>query len=234
MGVAFFDLDRTLIDRNSGLMFARFEHREGRISTTQFLRAGLWSLGYHLTLIDMWRAYEVALQHYRGTEAAEVDARTRRWFDAEVRGRLLRSAWESMQWHREQGHRIVLLSNTSNFQAQVATERWGLDDWIANHLLVDDEGLMVGSMERPMCYGEGKVTRSQRWLAEAGLEDAETWFYTDSYSDLPGLLAVTHPRVVNPDPRLRHYARSCGWACEDWLARGFVSADEQEASVRSA
>jgi len=43
-----------------------------------------------------------------------------------------------------------------------------------------------------------------------------SYFYTDSYSDLAMLEAVEGPRVVNPDPRLRRFARRRGWPVELW------------------
>ena len=45
-----------------------------------------------------------------------------------------------------------------------------------------------------------------------------SWFYTDSYTDLPMLERVAHRVAVNPDPRLRRTARSRGWPVEDWIA----------------
>jgi ribosome-binding factor A len=44
----------------------------------------------------------------------------------------------------------------------------------------------------------------------------EAIFYTDSYTDLPLLLAVAEPVVVNPDPRLRREARLRGWPVLRW------------------
>jgi len=47
---------------------------------------------------------------------------------------------------------------------------------------------------------------------------SRSYFYTDSYSDLPMLERVGHPRVINPDPRLRRRARVRGWEVETWRA----------------
>ena len=37
------------------------------------------------------------------------------------------------------------------------------------------------------------------------------YFYSDSRNDLPLLLKVDHPQVVNPDPVLREHAEKAGW-----------------------
>lgn len=215
--VAFFDLDRTLIDVNSGRLFAQYEFEKGRISARQLARALLWSLGYHLSLIDLPAAYAQALAHYRGVPESDIIARTAAWFDRDIVHRLLPQAREAMAWHRSQGHRLVILSNTSCWQADIAAQAWGFDDWLANHFGKDDQNRLTGEILSPMCYGRGKVEHAQQWLARHGgtLEDA--WFYTDSLSDAPGLYAVGHPVVVNPDPRLRRLAWREGWPVREWV-----------------
>jgi phosphoserine phosphatase len=45
---------------------------------------------------------------------------------------------------------------------------------------------------------------------------SESSFYTDSISDLPMLMRVGTPVVVNPDPRLARTARKRGWPVERW------------------
>jgi phosphoserine phosphatase len=39
----------------------------------------------------------------------------------------------------------------------------------------------------------------------------ESWFDSDSRSDLPLLSHVTYPVAVNPDPVLEAHARTKGW-----------------------
>jgi len=41
-----------------------------------------------------------------------------------------------------------------------------------------------------------------------------SYFYTDSISDMPMLQRVGCPVAVNPDFRLRRYARRQGWPVE--------------------
>ncbi len=214
--VAFFDLDRTLVAENTAQLFARWEHAAGRISRLQVARTMVWLVGYHFSVIDMEAAYAKALAHYVGTPAEVLAARTREWFDAEVAQRLLPEARAALDRHRAQGHRLVILSNTSNFQAEVAAERWGFDAWLANQIGADARGLLDGTVEAPLCHGEGKVVRARRWLAEHGGSLDDAWFYSDSLSDVPMLAAVGNPQVMNPDPRLAREAKRRGWPVSRW------------------
>ena len=62
-----------------------------------------------------------------------------------------------------------------------------------------------------MCYGEGKYHWARVYAEARGIDLARSYFYTDSYSDLPMLRRVGHPVIVNPDRRLRRLALQEGW-----------------------
>ena len=130
--VAFFDLDRTLIDANSGLLWAQHERRHGHISRGQMARAVFWTALYHLAAIDMETAVSRALDHYRGVDADDLDRRTRAWFEREVAGRLRPGALAAVEEHRRRGDALVILTNSSSFEARAAAERWRFDDFLAN------------------------------------------------------------------------------------------------------
>ncbi len=215
---AFFDLDRTLVRFNSAYLYARYERRMGRLSRLQLLRAGLWMGLYHLSLVDMARAYEQALQHYRGERSEHLAARTREWFEAEVGHHLLPGARAALDHHRGSGHPLVLLTASSCWLAEVSSRAWGLEHWIANVFPMDDDGCLTGAVSEPLCYGPGKTVLAERWAEQHGVDVGRSWFYSDSYSDVPMLERVAHPRVVNPDPRLRRHARRRGWPILDWSA----------------
>lgn len=216
--VAFFDLDRTLIAFNSALAYARWEHRAGRLSWARLAQSAAWMGLYHLSLVDLTRAFEAAVGFYRGVVSAELALRTREWFEAELEGALLPAALREIERHRAAGHRVVLLSSTSSYLCEVVVERWGFDDGLANRFVVDGEGRLTGEAVRPLCYGDGKLEHARDYARRVGATLGACWFYTDSYSDRAVLEVVGEPRVVNPDPRLRRLARRRGWPVADWAA----------------
>jgi HAD superfamily hydrolase (TIGR01490 family) len=213
---AFFDLDRTLLEINSGTAYAKFEYREGRITSWQLVQSMFWAILYHLSLLDLEKVYSKAIRHYRGVNAELLRQRTYHWFESEIAQRAQRGGLRALEQHREKGHRTVLLTNASSYISEIVTETYALDGWIANHFPVDTEGNLKGEFEAPLCYGEGKVIRAERYGAEHGLDLDLSYFYTDSLSDLPMLERVGHPFVVNPDPRLKRVAKREGWPILDW------------------
>jgi phosphoserine phosphatase len=91
-----------------------------------------------------------------------------------------------------------------------------MDTWLANVFPLDAEGKLTGGINRPLCYGEGKVLRSKKLAKTHHINLENSYFYTDSYSDLPMLQIVGHPFIINPDPRLKRTAREKKWPILDW------------------
>ncbi len=72
-------------------------------------------------------------------------------------------------------------------------------------------GKFTGKAIVPLCYGRGKLVHAERFAAAQGISLGDSYFYTDSITDMPMLERVGNPRVVSPDPRLRREARQRGW-----------------------
>lgn len=215
-GAAFFDLDRTLIEVNSGYLYAKSERQAGRISAQQFMVSSFYIMLYYFSLVDIEAAYRKAATYYKGVSEEELNERTREWFDAEVASLLLPGAKAALEAHRQAGQPLVLLTSSSSYVCERAVETWNLDDWLANHFGVNEDGLLTGEVQSPLCYGEGKVLYAEQWSEKHNIRLEDSYFYTDSYSDRSMLYRVGHPRVVNPDPRLKRLAQKESWPIHDW------------------
>ncbi len=154
---AFFDFDHTLIDVNSGLMFAKYERRQGRASLLILIRVAFWMLLYRLSIIDMQKAYRYALKHYKGDSDADMDQRARAWVSEELVTRLQPGARVALKYHREEDHPGVVLTTSSCYVARCAAEHFGLDEGIGNSFTLDQAGCLDGDFNEPLCYGAGKI-----------------------------------------------------------------------------
>ena len=215
---AFFDLDRTLSEVNSGLYYAYFEWRSGEISNLQLIKSFLWMTLYHFSLIDMEKAFDEAISHYEGLPEDELRQRTRDFFEEYVASTVQPGALDVLESHREQGHQLVLLTASSHYLSECIADALELDAILSNRFPTDDDNRLLGEFEEPFCYGQGKVTRAQDWASTTNIDLKRSYFYSDSLSDLPMFEAVDHPRIVNPDPRLLRLARTRGWPILDWSA----------------
>ena len=212
---AFFDLDRTILSVNSARLWISRERADGRVSRLKLLEGLGWLLGYSLGAVQMETALRRAVRTIEGMAEAEMAQRVKAWFDAEVVQTIVPQAVDAIEFHRRQGHRLVLLTSSSPYVSNVVVERLRLEHALSSQFEVR-EGRFTGEPVLPFCFGEGKVVLARAWAEQAGVSLAQSYFYTDSHTDLPMLRAVGYPRVINPDPRLRLEARRQGWPIEDW------------------
>jgi HAD superfamily hydrolase (TIGR01490 family) len=212
---AFFDVDRTLVDCNTGRLFLQDLRRRGEISFLRALRAMGWMLKYHLSLIDLEAVAERLVAQMRGWSEKEFAERCRRWVEDDVLPRLLPDGLRKIQRHRDQGHLLAILSSSPTYVTRPIAETLGLDEVLSTQFEVQG-GQFTGKLVGPACFGKGKVHWAEDLGARKKIDLGSSWFYTDSYSDLPMLERVGNRVVVNPDPRLRRTARRRGWPVENW------------------
>jgi len=214
-GVAFFDLDRTLIAVNSASGWVRRELRLGHVGWLEAMRAAGWIGLYGLGVANMGNVVRSAVATLRGTPEDEIRRRTLAFWEEEVRAQLRPGARAAVERHREAGDRLVLLTSSSPYMSEPIAAELGLDDWLCNRFEVVD-GVFTGETLEPLCFGAGKIEHARAYVAERGVALTDCAFYTDSMSDLPMLELVGRPVVIDPDPRLAREAKRRGWPVEDW------------------
>ncbi|MEZ4458694.1 MAG: HAD family hydrolase [bacterium] len=206
MTVAFFDLDHTLLTVNSGNLWVRYQYRQGLLSKADLVRTMGYLVGYRFALVDVERVAKVAVSRIRGQSEDAMRRDVHGWYEREVRPHMDPEVVAVARDHKAQGHKLVLLTASSPYISEKVCEELAFDDFLCTRFGVEN-GVFTGELEGPMCYGPGKVVYGTRWLERHGHDGENAWFYTDSYTDLPMLLAVGHPVAVKPDPRLGRWAR---------------------------
>jgi HAD superfamily hydrolase (TIGR01490 family) len=207
---AFFDVDGTLIAKNSGPLYMRFLRRRGEIRRRDALRTLYFYLRYRLNLLDVDEALERSSRWIRGKREEAVAEHCRLWYREMVRQYLQPEMVRRVREHEAQGHLVALLSSTTNYLAEPLAEDLGIEHLLVSRLVVR-HGRFTGEALRPLCYGEGKIHWARKFAGEHGVDLGASYFYTDSVTDVPMLELVGHPQVVNPDPLLRRLARRRGW-----------------------
>jgi hypothetical protein len=107
------------------------------------------------------------------------------------------------------------LSTSPTYVTQPIAETLGIEEVMSTRFEVDG-GHFTGRLIGPACVGVGKVHWAEDLGARRQVDLGQSWFYTDSYTDMPMLERVGHRVVVNPDPRLKRIAKRRGWPVQDW------------------
>ncbi len=214
---AFFDIDHTVLEINSGSQWIAYMWRTGQMGVFQVARALAWLAQYRFGLLDYEAMATRVVAGYAGRAVAPLAAELEQWFHDDIAWAICTEARARIEHHRQAGDVLVLLTSATQFLTQPVADALTIEHMLCTRIEIDD-GHFTGLYQRPACYGVGKVHHAQAFAAEHGIDLQASFFYSDSYSDLPMLERVGQPRVVNPDPRLRKLARSRGWSIETWTA----------------
>ncbi|WP_186200584.1 HAD family hydrolase [Burkholderia gladioli] len=216
--LALFDLDHTLLPLDSDQSWAHFLARIGIDGAAEHV-ASIDRLyhDYAAGALDMDGYLRVALAPLARHTRAELDGWHQRYMADVIEPAILPAARELIERHRQAGDLCCIVTASNAFVTGPIGRALGFEHLLAIELATeggDPAARYTGAALGVASFREGKVTRTEQWLATLGasLEDfPRSFFYSDSINDLPLLERVTDPVATNPDARLRAIADERGW-----------------------
>jgi HAD superfamily hydrolase (TIGR01490 family) len=211
--VAVFDLDGTVTRRDTFVPYLRGwlrQHPERRWRLAILASA----IRYFTTGRDRGRLKSDLLRACMGgVTSAEVDA----WSDEFVAGldadSLCPGALAAIARHRAAGDRLVLLSASVDLYVPRIGRRLGFDETICTGVAWRD-GRLDGGLTTPNRRGDEK--RRCIDALRPRFAGAKFAAYGNSRADLPHLVTVEQPVLVNGGRRANRAARSLGLPVADW------------------
>jgi HAD superfamily hydrolase (TIGR01490 family) len=214
---AFYDVDGTLIKINIVHTFAFYASRQPtlfesakRTLTTAASVPLFWAAD---KLSRKW-FNEIFYRSYEGASEDRLIILAEELFEDVIKPNIYPRAIDLIAESRAAGCRQVLLSGALDFTMKPLARYLGIDDLIANRLEFD-RGYATGHLHKPFVAGATKADIMRAFAREHHIDLAESWAYSDSFSDYPMLAVVGHPTAVHPDFRLRRTARSYDWPILD-------------------
>jgi HAD superfamily hydrolase (TIGR01490 family) len=213
---AFFDMDRTLLCVDSGMSWTRFLYKRGELPASMVAKAIYWSTLYKLAVLDMESVFARLARTLEGDRETDMIAKCEIWYRDHVAPKVAPAARVAIEHHRQLGHTVVLATGSTIYAARPVASGLAIKDVLASELEVDAGGVFTGRASA-YCFGEHKVALARAWAERVGIDLDASYFYSDSYNDLPMLSAVGTAIAVNPDARLGRHARRKGWAIQRWM-----------------
>jgi HAD superfamily hydrolase (TIGR01490 family) len=214
---AFYDVDGTLIRINIVHAFAFYARRQPSI-----LESARRTVTTALSVPVFWAAdkvsrkwfNEIFYRSYEGESEDRLVVLAEELFEDVIKPNIYPRARDLIAESRAAGIRQVLISGALDFTMKPLAAWLGVDDLIANRLEFDG-GYATGKLKKPFVAGATKSVIMRDYARAHGIDLAESWAYSDSFSDYPMLAVVGHPTAVHPDLRLRSVARSYDWPVLD-------------------
>tara|TARA_Y100000766_G_scaffold271380_1_gene270179 strand:- start:70 stop:612 length:543 start_codon:yes stop_codon:yes gene_type:complete len=178
----------------------------------------MWSLGFVGNLLRGRSVYDAARN--RG-HLAMANWDTLKRYSAELvetklSKRVSLEALERLDWHRQQDHRLVLVTATVMPMAQAMADYLGMDA-VYGCGPKEMSGILSGS-ERGWSVPrrKGKVPIVQADAESVGHNLSDCWGYGNTHADSFFMEITGNPVAVNAEGRLKTVAKEKEWAQFEW------------------
>ena len=216
---AFFDVDNTVMQGASIFHLARGLHRRDFFSTREIVSAAWKQAYFRIVGVEdpehVAEARASALSFIAGHTTAELEELGEVIFDEAMAHRIWPGTRAMAQLHLDEGQRVWLVTAAPIEIATIIARRLGLTGamgTVAEHV----DGVYTGRLVGDLLHGPAKAEAIKALAAREGLDLARCSAYSDSSNDLPMLSLVGDPCAINPDARLRAYAKAHGWRIRDY------------------
>lgn len=209
--LAILDLDNTLLRGDSDYLWGCFLVEKKRVDP-EFHQAenDRFYKEYEAGNMDIMEFLRFQLEPLKRIPMQELRELRSEYLERYIEPIITEQARNLVEHHRRNQAELLIITATNSFITRPIADMFNIDHLIATEPEIV-EGRYTGEVAGIPSYREGKVTRLNDWLETHGADMNGSWFYSDSYNDLPLLSMVDNPVAVNPDDRLHSHAVEAGW-----------------------
>ncbi len=213
MRAAFFDLDKTVIAKSSLVALGPEFHARGLLHRRTLVRAAVTQILFMRFGADEEKLTKIrrsVLRVTKGWDRDEVRDLVKSTITEVIEPLVYAEAQALIDYHRNRGDEIWLVSMAPEEIVQPFAELLGLTGAIASRATVDEDGKFTGEMDF-FAQGENKAVAIRELASARDIDLAASYAYSDSETDAPMLRVVGHAYAVNPDRQLARIAHDNQW-----------------------
>lgn len=219
---AFFDLDNTVVRGSSLLPFAWHLVRTGSVGSSEMFRFASMNARFVRTRTESASGRDYVMKRALALAAGQSVTDVQRLCDDVVprivQRRLNPIVAAEIRRHQRMGHQTWLVTASPTELA----ERMARELRMTGAMGTQAErvaGVYSGELAGPILHGRHKADAVSALAAVEELDLTRCAAYSDSITDLPLLVLVGRPTVVNANRRLRQIAHRNGWQVLDGARR---------------
>jgi len=215
---AFFDVDNTIMHGASIFQMARGLYRRKFLTWRDIAHFAWQQISFLIRGENLDHVQDVqakALSFVAGHSQAELRAVGEEIYDELMADKIWPGPYALARIHMDAGQRVWLVTATPVEVADVIAARLGLTGALGT-VAEQIDGIYTGGLVGGIMHGQTKADAVRALAEREGLDLAACAAYSDSANDLPMLSLVGQPVAVNPDKRLRAYAKAHGWQIRDY------------------
>lgn len=212
---AFFDLDLTITQQDCFRLF---------LKSIYFTRlSGFVHLPYLVGLLILRKTRMISLRSFKERSLFLLNGMTREriaalgslFFQHGIHPMLRKKALEKIQWHKDRGDRIFIISGSPDIYVQAVCEFLGCNDYACTRLAYNN-GKFTGRITGPDCIGQEKEKFIHALAKWHKIDLKTSSAYSDHESDLPFFESIGKKVAVTPTSTLKQIALSKNWEIVKW------------------
>lgn len=208
--ISAFDLDHTLFSKNSSYCFGRYLCSKKLLPFCSLLFIIGCSLRHSMGLLPIVQLHEKGFKHlFLGRSLPLVQGWANEFLEEHFETLLYPPAIAALKSAQDAGHLTAILSSSPDYIVEPIAKRLNVPYWDATRYAVDKDQKFC-SIDRLM-LGENKALCLEELACLYGVDENETYAYSDSHLDLPFLLAAGTACGVNPNRKLKRICKQNGW-----------------------
>jgi HAD superfamily hydrolase (TIGR01490 family) len=215
--LAIFDLDKTLLNGDSDFLWGEFLVEVGAVDHATYQQTNQQFFDdYAVGKLDIYKYLEFCLQPLAIYSKEQLYMWRDAFIEQKIKPLITQKALQTVEKHRNNGDVLLIITATNQFVVENIVKLFGIDNLLATGVEVID-GQYTGKTIGVPCFQEGKITNLNAWLQQhPDISMQQSYFYSDSFNDLPLLERVDNPVVVNADSKLLKVAQQKHWKIENW------------------
>ncbi len=211
MTLAIFDLDNTLLSGDSDHGWGNFLVQKKLVEEEIYQRANeKFFTMYNQGTLDIYEYSAFSFKPLAERSMEDLRKLHEEFMRDIIQPMIGTKAKALVEFHREQGHTLLVITATNSFVTRPIVEAFGIQNLLATDPRIIN-GRYTTQIEGTPCFHEGKVLRLKEWLKKKNMGLAGSYFYSDSHNDLPLMELVETAIAVDPDDTLAEIARRRGW-----------------------
>jgi HAD superfamily hydrolase (TIGR01490 family) len=206
----FFDVDGTIIRGKTQIIAFFYLWKKRQIPFFFPIKILFWSIKYKTLSSSRKEDFipQIMRRIYsclKGKKVDEMEELYQDIFREKIKPKIMLPVVQTLKDHQEQGNEVILISASIEPLVKLIGDYLGVDKIIASKLEVT-KGEYTGRITK-VIYKKEKLKSTK----DLGYNLKQSFFYTDSYSDIPLLEEARHPIAVNPDYKLKKRAQKENW-----------------------
>lgn len=208
--MSLFDLDHTLLNKNSSFQFGIYLYRQKVLPLSSVLYYVSCYSFHKLSFLSLQKLHrKIFSRLFLGKSSSKFIQLAEAFVKEKFESMLYFPAVRELEEAKKSGHFTAIFSSSPDFLVSLIARRFKVHEWVATRLHKDDKGHFSTLSE--VVEGKLKSHYLRSLSQKLNIQPKDFTAYSDSYHDLPFLNAAGIAIGVNPDRRLKQICKKNQW-----------------------